>query len=205
MKYHKACPVEQERRKHGSSVLTGVRNQLASGSSVAEVLLCLGTALDDAIISSEIEAGSQVDEDLFETNFAERLAHSLESEFQSELSSKQFENHGDVEIFSVTHADYSDVHICGLDIFRGAVIDTGAAKSCIGAIQARAYSKWAKKPFKLRMSSNSFKLGDVVHPSLGELGVSLPTSSGSLAIDMDVISADTPMLLGVDFLDKHDI
>ncbi len=87
--------------------------------------------------------------------------------------------------------------------FLGAVIDTGAAKSCIGLKQAQAYAAWCGSSFKTAKSSHSFKLGDVIHQSLGTFDLILPTPTGGITFKTEIIAADVPLLIGLDVIDEH--
>ncbi len=89
-------------------------------------------------------------------------------------------------------------------VFGGAVIDTGAARSCIGLRQARAYMKRTGNTQMLQTSSFRFKFGDVIHDSNGVMKIILPTPSGhDIEFETDVVEADVPLLLGYDVLCKH--
>lgn len=59
-------------------------------------------------------------------------------------------------------------------------------------------------PFNLRESRVSFKFGDGTFQSLGKISIKIPTqSSNPLLIDVDVVEADVPLLIGIDILDKE--
>lgn len=48
--------------------------------------------------------------------------------------------------------------------------------------------------------------GDGLHMSLGKLEMRLPTPDGAfLAMSVDVVSADVPLLLGIDVLDREQL
>ena len=58
--------------------------------------------------------------------------------------------------------------------FKGAVVDTGAAKSCIGIRQAVAYSHLQGKRLLIEPSQISFKFGVVVCKSQVVVLINLP-------------------------------
>lgn len=58
--------------------------------------------------------------------------------------------------------------------FNGIVLDTGATKSVVGHLQAKAYlNKTGMDETKLKPSKGRFRFGDATHASLGILNVSL--------------------------------
>ncbi len=85
--------------------------------------------------------------------------------------------------------------------FFGAVIDGGAEKSVIGFPQAHLYCKFAGIPFRPLRSTNSFRFGDVISPSLGTLHIIVPLSNKSLFLQIDVVDAQVPLLLGLNKMD----
>ena len=60
---------------------------------------------------------------------------------------------------------------------------------------------------KLGKSSRRFRFGDSVFQSLGRISLPLTTPSGipDKYVQMDVVSADVPALVGLDFLDNHSL
>jgi len=89
-------------------------------------------------------------------------------------------------------------------IFQGAAVDTGAELSVIGMAQAKAYCQYHGIRFNLKPSSVKFKFGDGGFPSEGTLLVRIPTPDGSfIALRIDVVQADIPMLLGLDVMDRE--
>ncbi len=90
--------------------------------------------------------------------------------------------------------------------FHGACVDTVAKQSLIGERQAKAYCKRQKFNSKLETSTTRFRFGDGSYPSLGsmEIGISIPNGS-FLKIELDIVSSDVPLLLGLDVLDRESI
>lgn len=90
--------------------------------------------------------------------------------------------------------------------FDGACVDTGAEQSVIGKSQAKAYCRQHKISFKLYPSSTTFKFGDGCYTSKGKLHIRIPTPTGSfIEANLDVVSANVPLLIGLDILDQHGI
>ena len=80
--------------------------------------------------------------------------------------------------------------------FKGAVIDTGASRSCIKLKQANAYAIGKGQVQFIRPSSFSFKFGDVIHKSRGIITIKLPTPEGTgISFECDVLSANVPLLV----------
>ncbi len=90
--------------------------------------------------------------------------------------------------------------------FHGAYVDTGAQQSVIGWKQANSYCKRHKLKFKLHPSATGFRFGDGSYPSLGsmEIRISIPNRS-FLRILLDFVSAEKPMLLGLDMMDRENL
>ncbi len=81
-----------------------------------------------------------------------------------------------------------------------ACVDTGARQSVIGKQQAKAYCKWHKFKFKLDPSTTCFRFGNRSYTSLGSLKIRIPIPNRSfLSIQLDVLSVDVPLLLGLDY------
>ncbi len=88
-------------------------------------------------------------------------------------------------------------------VSQGAAIDTGAQRSIIGVGQAEAYCKASGSLPSKQSQPRLFRFGDGTFPSLGTLRIGLPTSRGLLTFDVDIVSADVPLLLGLDVLDGN--
>lgn len=90
--------------------------------------------------------------------------------------------------------------------FHGGCIDTGAHKSVIGLKQAKAYCKHHNIPFKLKPSHRTYRFGDGAHSSVGSLEIRIPIPGNRFFNWIfDVLNADIPMLIGLDFLDEHNL
>ena len=90
--------------------------------------------------------------------------------------------------------------------FHGVCIDTGAQASVVGEKQAKAYCREVGITFKTSPSRSEFKFGDGTFKSKGKIKVRIPTPDGSfIEIDIDVVEADVPMLLGIDVMDRERI
>lgn len=95
-------------------------------------------------------------------------------------------------------------HHYGSKRFLGACLDIDAQKTVCGLKQARAYCKTAKIPLSLRRSSFSFKFGNSICNSMGTLEFRIPLrTDGYLPIFADIVDADVPLLLGLDYLDRE--
>jgi hypothetical protein len=88
-------------------------------------------------------------------------------------------------------------------------MDTGAQKSVIGNIQAESYCRENNTRYNLDLSALSslslFKLGSSLAQSIGMIRISIiiPGPSNFIELCVDVVNVDIPLLLGLDFLDKH--
>lgn len=90
--------------------------------------------------------------------------------------------------------------------FQGACCDIGAQRSVAGRRQAKAYCREAGVPFNLRKSDYAFRFGDGLYSSLGTIEIRLPTPDGSfLAMEVDVVDAYVPLLMGIDTLDREQL
>ncbi len=92
------------------------------------------------------------------------------------------------------------------DVFNGACLDTGAQKLVIGLQQALAYCKMTNTTYAPTGSNVSFRFG--VHPSKsrGCMRFGIPTPGGTYIEHVfHVVSADVPMLVGIDLLDFYSI
>ena len=88
--------------------------------------------------------------------------------------------------------------------FLGACIDNGAQRTVCGLKQARAYCSQARIPLRLRRSPFAFKFGNSICDSMGcmEFRIPLP-NAGYLPVQADIVDADVPLLMGLDYLDKE--
>ena len=87
--------------------------------------------------------------------------------------------------------------------WHGACIDSGAQKTVIGLPQAKAYCRYTGTPFRPIRNNNAYRYGVGQKRSLGSIEIRIPTPGNSfLPVRVDVVSADIPLLLGLDLLDK---
>jgi len=85
--------------------------------------------------------------------------------------------------------------------FKGIVVDSGAASSCIGLSQAIVWRKMNNDSSPWRKSTLSFKFGHSVYESLGKMVIDIPTPNGkNLCFICDIVNADVPLLLGLDVM-----
>ena len=88
--------------------------------------------------------------------------------------------------------------------FSGTVVDTGAARSCIGMKQAKALAKIQGANQEVKKSNVIFKFGDITHKSLGTMQISIPTPNGNnMTFRCDIVPADIPLLLGLDVMRRE--
>jgi hypothetical protein len=92
--------------------------------------------------------------------------------------------------------------IRGLD-FQGAVLDTGAQRSVIGLQQAGALSRMDHRSLNMNASNHTYRFGDTISSSLGSIAVDMPTPTGILQIQVNVVPENVPLLLGIDTMDKY--
>jgi hypothetical protein len=90
-------------------------------------------------------------------------------------------------------------------------LDTGAQKSVIGNIQAESYCRENNTRYNLEHSALSslslFKFGSSLAQSIGMIRISIPIPGPNNFIELcvDVVNVDIPLLLGLDFLKKHQL
>jgi hypothetical protein len=84
--------------------------------------------------------------------------------------------------------------------WHGACVDTGAQKTVIGLPQAKAYCRFIGTKFKLKENRNVYQFGVIKQESLGSLKVILPTPEPLINLEIDVVQADVPLLIGLDVL-----
>ena len=88
--------------------------------------------------------------------------------------------------------------------FLGACIDSGAQRTVCGYKQAKAYCKRANIPFSLRKSNVAFKFGNSINSSLGIMEFRIPLPNNTyLPVFADVVDADIPFLIGLNYFDKE--
>ncbi len=84
-------------------------------------------------------------------------------------------------------------------------MEDGAQKSCVGLKAYKRYCDYTRTPIDLTPSNQSFRLGNIVHHSLGSTVIRLPTDSAGnyLEYETDVLYVDLPVLVGLDNMKKH--
>jgi transposase InsO family protein len=87
-----------------------------------------------------------------------------------------------------------------MSVLRGCV-DTGAPKTVCGKETAHTLCKHLGISFQLLPSANKFKFADQTSCSLGRLLVPVQTPGGTRSLQVEVVDADIPLLLGLDFMD----
>jgi hypothetical protein len=87
--------------------------------------------------------------------------------------------------------------------WNGACVDMGAQKTVIGLPQAKAYCRFIGKKFKLKQNNNVYRFGVGKQKSLGSLRITLPTPDSPIILEIDVVQADVPLLIGLDVLDQN--
>lgn len=93
-----------------------------------------------------------------------------------------------------------------LEDFQGACVDTGAERTVIGKPQAEAYCRWLGKEVKLAptRAPQVYRFGGGLHPSVGKVHVRIPFDTDFvMALDVDVIDLNVPLLLGMSTMDEH--
>ena len=84
-----------------------------------------------------------------------------------------------------------------------AVLDTGATRSVMGLPTARRLARSIGRKLDLCPSPRRFRFGVTAHESMGSTIIHIPTPSGVMSIQADVISADVPFLIGMDAMDAN--
>lgn len=89
-------------------------------------------------------------------------------------------------------------------------VDTGAPTLVIGLKEAhRIFTRLGRKFPRLRLKKirERFRFANAIFDSLGTLNIPLATPSGikTLLITLDVVTADVPVLLGLDVMDLHSV
>ena len=89
------------------------------------------------------------------------------------------------------------------ELFKGAVMETGAQKSVIGMKQASAYCRYQKFDFPSVSSRAKFRFGVTVLPSGTMLHLFFATPGRLKIIRVDIVDANIPLLIGLDILDEY--
>ncbi len=87
-------------------------------------------------------------------------------------------------------------------MFEGICIDNGAEKSVASLPAYKRYCAHTHATLDLQPSSESFRMGDVVHSSLGKAKIRMLVNKEGNFIEYstDVVDVDIPILLGVDMM-----
>ena len=86
----------------------------------------------------------------------------------------------------------------------GLCCDTGAPKSVVGTKELnRIFSALGMHRRKLQGSHHRFRFADITFESRGRVSLTLRTPPGipAVIVELDVVEADIPALLGMDILD----
>lgn len=90
----------------------------------------------------------------------------------------------------------------------GLLCDIGAPKSVIGRHELnRILTALGVHNRRTRPSGNSFRFADAVYKSLGKISIPLHTPAGipNIPVEVDIVEADIPALLGLDVLDEESL
>ena len=88
----------------------------------------------------------------------------------------------------------------------GFYMDIGAPKSCIGLRELKSiFSRFGRRIPQLKWSQNRFRFADTSYNSIGKVSLPLatPPSGPPIVVEMDVVNADIPALLGLNVLDRE--
>lgn len=96
---------------------------------------------------------------------------------------------------------YYDPHI-----FRGGVIDSGAAATCIGEEQARAYCRENGKCYEedLKNVCANLSFGNSIAKTKGSILVSIKLPEKKVKLDVPVVEQRVPLLLWANFLENNE-
>lgn len=90
----------------------------------------------------------------------------------------------------------------------GFCVDIGAPRSVVGTHElSRLLRHLGRQRGLLKPSINSFRFADTVYESLGTvvLPLSTPRHVRTIQVELDVVSANVPALLGLDAMDAHSV
>jgi hypothetical protein len=87
--------------------------------------------------------------------------------------------------------------------WNGACVDTGAQKTVIGLPQAMSYCRFIGKTFKLQRSNKVYRFGVDKQDSLGSIAIYKPTPAYVITLNVDVVRANVPLLIGLDVVDAN--
>jgi hypothetical protein len=83
------------------------------------------------------------------------------------------------------------------------VLTRGLKKPVKGLPLAKAYCRFIGTKFKLKENRNVYRFGMGKQESIGSLKVTLPTPEPHIYLEIDVVQADLPLLIGLDVLDEN--
>ena len=88
----------------------------------------------------------------------------------------------------------------------GFCVDIDAPKSCIGLRGHKSiFSRFGRRVPQMKWSPNRFRIADTSYNSLGKVSLprATPPSGPPIVVEMDVVNADIPALLGLDVRDRE--
>jgi hypothetical protein len=84
--------------------------------------------------------------------------------------------------------------------WNGACLDR-AQRSVIGLRQAMAYCKYSGVKFEPKLNGNSYRFGADKQEPLGSINICFPAMTGAVELNVDMVGADVPFLVGLDTMD----
>jgi hypothetical protein len=82
--------------------------------------------------------------------------------------------------------------------WNGACLDTGSQRSVIGLRQAMAYCKYSGVKFERKPNGNFYRFGVGKQESLVSIKICFPAMTGAVELNLGVVGADVPFLIGLD-------
>ena len=109
---------------------------------------------------------------------------------------------------NATHIHHSRIRTNGAAIYPGFCIDIGAPKSVIGRKElGKIFLQQKIRVPNIQKSevTHRFRFADKLFDSLGKVSLFLSTPKGipPICVELDVVQADIPALLGMDILDRE--
>jgi hypothetical protein len=105
--------------------------------------------------------------------------------------------HEDVSSFTIPkHPETSENQ--NNTTWNGACPNTGARKTVIGFSQAKAYCRFVGTKFKLKGNKNIYRFGVDRQESMGSVSIRLPTPVSIIFLEVDVVRANVPLLIGLE-------
>lgn len=90
--------------------------------------------------------------------------------------------------------------------FHGACIDSGAQTSVIGLHQMRAYCAYSMTKFQHKRTGIRYRFGDGYREGMGHIKIRIRVDNQRLfTVVADVVNADIPLLVGLDYLIRNGI